>query len=131
MPRAEIVRAVRWRLVAYPFLAVLLWLISGWWLSLLTPLLLEVEAAFRRYEERRWFIRPEDPRRRCATLRRGMNWDARFAGWVGLALGIGLVYGARRLWLGPVIFEVLLTLHRVVHPVRALRERPLGGTHNG
>src|SRR2546430_13095538 len=88
---------------------------------LASPLLLEVEAAFRRYEESQ-SLAPESPRRPLAKLRRGMNWDARFAGWVGLALLAGLVGGVRWIWLGPVVFEALLTIHRVLpHLLRPRR----------
>ena len=117
-------RAVRWRLIAYPILAFALWSIGGWPLVAATPVLLETEAALRRYEE--WqSLPPESRHRPLAKLRRGMNWDARFDGWVGLALLAGLLAGAESMWLGPVLFEAVLTVHRVLPRLRPPpRRRP-------
>jgi hypothetical protein len=118
-------RAIAWRLIAYPVLAVLLWSIGGWQLVLAAPLLLETEAAFRRYEE--WqSLEPESPHRPLAKLRRGMNWDARFDGWVGVALLAGFLLGVRSMWLGPLLFEALLTVHRVLPRLRPSSRHRLG-----
>jgi len=118
-------RAVCWRVIAYPVLAGCLWSIGGWPLAVGTPSVLEAEAAFRRYEERQ-SLEPESPHRPLAKLRRGMNWDARFDGWVGLALVAGLLAGVKGMWLGPAVFEALLTIHRILPRLRRSRGHQRG-----
>jgi hypothetical protein len=101
------------RVVAYGAGVLFLWHLGSLWAWWTLPIVGEVHFATRRYEDARPYLQPEDPSRRFARIRRGMNWDSHLDGWIALAVVGGLALGLPGIVAAPLVFEGLLTLHRL------------------